>query len=338
MSLFYFRMIFFFSYKYHIHLFQLLIKSPKSQSISQSTIYLPNPKVTDKEFKEFFSQYGTILDSIVMIDRDTKCSRGFGFVTFENPSIALDIIANNKSTRRENNNGKNNNNMNRSEVCINGKWCEVKASEPKRNTNASHNGHYYFYSRSVPHQQSGGAGSGGGNNNNKESSLAAGAGTGASATVTTGTVTTLEDVEDGGAQVPPEVVHYNHYYMMNYPNPYMYHPYSHHHAPVPTPTPPSNPYVTGYVPTQQPSSLPHPSYAPSMGGYYYLPHPSSYPTPAGPPPPQQYPQYPQPLQGEWMYNNDYHHHYNNMMYNDGGISHEGGVPNDNDGGDVTNDK
>lgn len=286
------------------------------------------PDVTDKEFKEFFSQYGTILDSIVMIDRDTKCSRGFGFVTFENPSIALEIITNNKSTRRENNSGKN---MNRSEVCINGKWCEVKASEPKRvtnvNNNNGHNGHYYYSrSGSVPHQQNGGTtGAGTGGVPSKESSSAAVAGT--SATLTTGTSTTLEDVED--VDVPAEVVHYNHYYMMNNPNPYMYQPYPHHH--VTTPTPPSNPYVTGYVPTQ-PSPLPHPAYAPSMGGgYYYHPHPSSYPTPTGAagmiPPPQQQQQYPQPgLQGEWMYDNDYYYHdyNNNMMYVDGGIGDEGG--------------
>lgn len=279
-----------------------------------------------------------------MIDRETKCSRGFGFVTFENPSIALDIITNNKSTRRENNSGKY---INRSEVCINNKWCEVKASEPKRITNTNNhnglNGHYYYprSAGSVPHQQNGGTASidtsavpG------KESSLAAVAGTGTSATLTTGTTATLEEVE--GGDVPAEVVHYNHYYMMNYPNPYMYQPYPYHN--VTTPTPPSNPYVAGYVPTQ-PSPLPHPSYAPSMGGYYYHPHPSSYPTPTGatgmiPPPSQQHQQYPQPgVQGEWMYNNDYYYHnYNNMVYGDGGIGYEGGVPNDSDRGDGTYNK
>jgi RNA recognition motif-containing protein len=41
--------------------------------------------VTEDEFREFFEQYGTVVDSIVMFDRDTRRSRGFGFVTFEDP-------------------------------------------------------------------------------------------------------------------------------------------------------------------------------------------------------------------------------------------------------------
>ena len=38
--------------------------------------------VTDAEFLDFFEQYGSVIDSVVMIDRNTKRSRGFGFVTF----------------------------------------------------------------------------------------------------------------------------------------------------------------------------------------------------------------------------------------------------------------
>jgi RNA recognition motif-containing protein len=41
--------------------------------------------VTEEEFREFFEQYGTVVDSVVMFDRDTRRSRGFGFVTFEDP-------------------------------------------------------------------------------------------------------------------------------------------------------------------------------------------------------------------------------------------------------------
>ena len=33
----------------------------------------------------FFEQFGALLDSVVMFDRETKNSRGFGFVTFEDP-------------------------------------------------------------------------------------------------------------------------------------------------------------------------------------------------------------------------------------------------------------
>jgi len=38
--------------------------------------------VTDAEFRAFFESYGEIIDSVVMFDRDTGRSRGFGFVTF----------------------------------------------------------------------------------------------------------------------------------------------------------------------------------------------------------------------------------------------------------------
>jgi hypothetical protein len=38
--------------------------------------------VTHGEFLEFFQQYGEVIDSVVITDRVTKRSRGFGFVTF----------------------------------------------------------------------------------------------------------------------------------------------------------------------------------------------------------------------------------------------------------------
>jgi len=43
------------------------------------------PDVTSEEFRLFFEQFGAILDSVVMFDRETKNSRGFGFVTFADP-------------------------------------------------------------------------------------------------------------------------------------------------------------------------------------------------------------------------------------------------------------
>ena len=38
--------------------------------------------VTDGQFLGFFKQFGPVIDSVVMLDRNTKRSRGFGFVTF----------------------------------------------------------------------------------------------------------------------------------------------------------------------------------------------------------------------------------------------------------------
>ncbi|CEL56759.1 Glycine-rich RNA-binding protein 2, mitochondrial OS=Arabidopsis thaliana GN=RBG2 PE=1 SV=1 [Rhizoctonia solani AG-1 IB] len=43
---------------------------------------------TDDTLRQAFSEYGNVLDSIVMRDRDTGRSRGFGFVTFSNSNEA----------------------------------------------------------------------------------------------------------------------------------------------------------------------------------------------------------------------------------------------------------
>jgi hypothetical protein len=77
---------------------------------------LPN-EVTDESFLRYFEQYGTVVDSVVLLDRRTKRSRGFGFVTFADEDVAnslLKVIPG--RTGR---------------VTMLGKICEVKASEPK---------------------------------------------------------------------------------------------------------------------------------------------------------------------------------------------------------------
>ncbi|KAF9231151.1 putative glycine-rich RNA-binding protein [Melanogaster broomeanus] len=43
---------------------------------------------TDETLREAFSKYGQVVDSIVMKDRETGRSRGFGFVTFGSPDEA----------------------------------------------------------------------------------------------------------------------------------------------------------------------------------------------------------------------------------------------------------
>lgn len=37
--------------------------------------------------REFFSQFGKVIDSTVMLDRETGRSKGFGFVSFENANV-----------------------------------------------------------------------------------------------------------------------------------------------------------------------------------------------------------------------------------------------------------
>ena len=44
--------------------------------------------VADPEFRGYFEQFGQLTDSIVMVDRGTNRSRGFGFVTYADPEAA----------------------------------------------------------------------------------------------------------------------------------------------------------------------------------------------------------------------------------------------------------
>ncbi|KAF8505433.1 hypothetical protein F5888DRAFT_434906 [Russula emetica] len=43
--------------------------------------------VTSESMREFFSQFGTVVDSTVMLDRETGRSKGFGFVSFEDTDV-----------------------------------------------------------------------------------------------------------------------------------------------------------------------------------------------------------------------------------------------------------
>lgn len=74
--------------------------------------------VTDEEFRAFFEQYGPVLDSVVMFDRETHNSRGFGFVTFKEVAVAQAVLGGKGRTKNI--------------VTINDKDCEVKVSVPKK--------------------------------------------------------------------------------------------------------------------------------------------------------------------------------------------------------------
>ena len=50
------------------------------------------PEVTEKDLLEYFSKFGPVKDSVVMIDRKTSRSRGFGFVTFDSDD-ALNTVS-----------------------------------------------------------------------------------------------------------------------------------------------------------------------------------------------------------------------------------------------------
>lgn len=40
-------------------------------------------QVTDEELKTYFANYGNIVECLVMRDKETQKSRGFGFITFD---------------------------------------------------------------------------------------------------------------------------------------------------------------------------------------------------------------------------------------------------------------
>ncbi|MDP2692139.1 MAG: RNA-binding protein [bacterium] len=44
--------------------------------------------ITNDTFAELFAQYGEIVEAVVITDRDTGRSKGFGFVTFKNEEDA----------------------------------------------------------------------------------------------------------------------------------------------------------------------------------------------------------------------------------------------------------
>ena len=43
--------------------------------------------VTSESMRDFFSQFGKVVDATVMLDRETGRSKGFGFVSFENVNV-----------------------------------------------------------------------------------------------------------------------------------------------------------------------------------------------------------------------------------------------------------
>uniref|UniRef100_A0A3Q2PQ79 RNA binding motif protein X-linked n=1 Tax=Fundulus heteroclitus TaxID=8078 RepID=A0A3Q2PQ79_FUNHE len=49
-----------------------------------------NTETTEKALEQYFSKYGRIVEVLLMKDRETNKSRGFAFVTFENPADAKD--------------------------------------------------------------------------------------------------------------------------------------------------------------------------------------------------------------------------------------------------------
>lgn len=54
-------------------------------------------ETTEEKLNDYFSQYGDVLQTVVMRDKTTGRPRGFGFVVFADPSI-LDRVLQDKHT------------------------------------------------------------------------------------------------------------------------------------------------------------------------------------------------------------------------------------------------
>jgi len=67
--------------------------------------------VTEEDFKEYFSKFGEITDAVVMVDKETGRSRGFGFISYSSDQAVRDVIRDNHE--------------------IKGKFVEVKQAEPR---------------------------------------------------------------------------------------------------------------------------------------------------------------------------------------------------------------
>ena len=103
-------------------------------------------ETTDQEFRDYFAQFGRVVDATLMMDKDTGRPRGFGFVTFESEAgveACIDVP-----------------------LEIHGKPVEVKRAQPRGNLQeeeAAKRNRFKKGGEDMSQQMSGGGGGGGGN-------------------------------------------------------------------------------------------------------------------------------------------------------------------------------
>jgi hypothetical protein len=100
--------------------------------------------VTDEEFRVFFEQFGEVLDSVVMFDRETYRSRGFGFVTFKDEQVSRSIL--------DVGGGIHNQQHQTSRIEMRGKMIEVKPATPKEPGHHYQRGNNNHRNRSAPNR------------------------------------------------------------------------------------------------------------------------------------------------------------------------------------------
>lgn len=103
------------------------LKSPATKKDNRKLFVGGIGNVTEEEFKIFFEQFGALVDSVVMFDRDTGRSRGFGFITYEDPMVCRKLLM----MGNENAEGKDPLKL-VGRIEMQGKMCEVKAATPRK--------------------------------------------------------------------------------------------------------------------------------------------------------------------------------------------------------------
>ncbi|KAH7415847.1 hypothetical protein KP509_14G063200 [Ceratopteris richardii] len=90
-----------------------MVKGPRTKKIFVGG--LPT-SVTEGEFKNFFSQFGKVVENQIMLEHGTGRSRGFGFITFDSEQAVDDLLSRGRTLE------------------IGGKQVEIKKAEPKKST------------------------------------------------------------------------------------------------------------------------------------------------------------------------------------------------------------
>lgn len=106
---------------------------PKTEQDKVGKIFVGGlpAEIKPKGFKEFFSQYGNVLDAQLMINKNTGMCRGFGFITYDSPLAIEPLVA-------------------KKFIDYNGRDVEIKRAEQKASLATPARGRNNQYDNNVP--------------------------------------------------------------------------------------------------------------------------------------------------------------------------------------------